>query len=317
MMRFRPVGLSRPALALVALTAALFAIARTTGSGWLIVLLSLVAATAVAAALLPGIHLLRVHVEGACPRDATAGRPLPLRLTFGRPVPLVKVRGIDPPGIWAVAEGAVEATLEVVPEHRGVLNAAVVELRCAAPLGLIWWRRRVEIELDHACSVGPRPVAMPVPSPEAGARAGLEAAAARSGTDAVRSVRDYRPGDPIRLVHWPATARTGEHIVKELEGMALPAVAVVADLAAGDTELAAARAAGVCNAALDAGVSVTLFTTERHGPVAGLVRSHVEVSRRLARAVPGAVAPTRVRAGTRVLRVDGRPVERSHWEPGA
>jgi uncharacterized protein (DUF58 family) len=45
-----------------------------------------------------------------------------------------------------------------------------------------------------------------------------EATAARPGTSAVYlGVRDFRPGDDVRRVHWPATARQGRPMVKELE----------------------------------------------------------------------------------------------------
>lgn len=54
-----------------------------------------------------------------------------------------------------------------------------------------------------------------------GARASFapsEAAAARPGTSAVYlGVRDFRPGDDVRRLHWPATARHGRPMVKELE----------------------------------------------------------------------------------------------------
>ncbi len=44
-----------------------------------------------------------------------------------------------------------------------------------------------------------------------------QAARAGAGSEVI-GVREYRPGDPPRLVHWPSSARSGRLIVKELAG---------------------------------------------------------------------------------------------------
>ena len=36
-----------------------------------------------------------------------------------------------------------------------------------------------------------------------------------AGSDAVRAVRPYVPGDAARLVHWPTSARRGDARVRE------------------------------------------------------------------------------------------------------
>ena len=45
----------------------------------------------------------------------------------------------------------------------------------------------------------------------------------------LHSVRDYQPGDSLRRVHWPSTARRGELMVKELEDSPRDEVAVLLD----------------------------------------------------------------------------------------
>ena len=77
-------------------------------------------------------------------------------------------------------------------------------------------------------------------------------------------MREYVDGDPIRLVHWPSTARTGAVMVRELEGPQRPRLVVVVDLrgAESEAEIAASRASGLALAALAAGTLVDLATVE-------------------------------------------------------
>ncbi|MBW3615762.1 MAG: DUF58 domain-containing protein [Actinobacteria bacterium] len=289
--RAAPAGATRPTLALLAVALGLFGIARTTGSGWLIVILAGLAGVVVLAAVLPAVGLARVTVAVEAPRDATVGRPVELTVEVaGRPRPLkLRPLGLDAPwtGVMVPCRGRLAAT----PGRRGVVGEVTVELRSAAPLGLVWWRRRVKVPLGRPMEVGPRPLDAPVPpsasrSSDAAAPAGPPATTA----DAVKTTREYVAGDPIKLVHWAATARAGELMVKELESSKVPSLVVAVDLCGGGAEAveeAASRAAGVATAALRSGIAVTLLTAEVSGPRSAAVTSPAEVGRRLARAVPG------------------------------
>jgi uncharacterized protein (DUF58 family) len=172
-------------------------------------------------------------------------------------------------------------------------------------------------ELPAPVVVGPKPIPVRwVPTLAAGARE-LVAASARVGIpDVVRSVRPYEPGDPARLVHWPSSARAGDLVVRELEPPAVAGLAIVLDLRTesgpdvparwatppgarrGDddpVEVAASRAAGLGRAVLAAGARLLLATSERGGPALAEVEGMLDLSRRLARAVPG--PPPRPPAG--------------------
>jgi uncharacterized protein (DUF58 family) len=125
------------------------------------------------------------------------------------------------------------------------------------------------------------------------------------GHDTLRGVRAYAAGDPIRIVHWPATARWGEVMVKELEDPSAVELMIVVDLRGQPdrTEAAASVAAGLARAGLNAGLAVSLLTAERAGPRAGPVDNAAQAGRRLARAVadaPPAEPPT---GAPRVVRV--------------
>jgi uncharacterized protein (DUF58 family) len=45
----------------------------------------------------------------------------------------------------------------------------------------------------------------------------------------IHAVRDYAPGEPLRAVHWPSTARRGRLMVKDLEDTPLDDFAVILD----------------------------------------------------------------------------------------
>jgi uncharacterized protein (DUF58 family) len=301
-----PVAPSRPGLVLAAIAGALFAVARATGSGWLVVLLSGLAATFVVAALAPLWPLWRVRV-GARPRttDATAHRPFGLTLTVHGRGGGLRLRPADPDGPEVAVDAPAEGDVEVVASRRGVLDAAAVEVRSAAPLGLARWRRRVRVPLAPAVDVGPWPADEAVAVPSFAPAGTEEATGSGRDGDLTRSPRSYIPGDALRLLHWPATARTGDLMVRELEAPAAAALALVVDLR-GPSELAeaaASRAAGLALTALRRGVAVSLLTAEAGGPMAGPVRSPVEVGRRLARAVARPPAEGPVEAGAAVVRI--------------
>ncbi|HEX2850427.1 MAG TPA: DUF58 domain-containing protein [Acidimicrobiales bacterium] len=286
----RPASVSRPTVALAAVALALFGIARTTGSGWLIVLLTMVAATVALAFVLPAFGLARTTVGATAPRDGTVGRELEVRVALAGGSRAVKLRAVGFDGGWVGAIVPAEGLLAITPARRGVVDVLVIDVRSAAPLGLVWWTRRYSLALPAALEVGPHPTEADVPLPTGD---GLEGRDGRrlvaAASDSVRSTRDYLPGDPIKLVHWAATARFGEVMVKELESVASPAVAVAVELDGPDhlVERAASRAAGVANAALRLGLPLVMLTAEARGPRSGPVGSPREVGRRLARAVAG------------------------------
>ena len=297
----RPANVSRPALSLAAVALALFGVARTTGSGWLIVILTGIAAVVALAVVLPPFGLRKVKVVVEAPRDGTVGRTAELTLDVtvaggaARPVKLLPL-GFDGP--WTGVVTPARGRLPLVPRRRGVYSSVLLDVRSAAPLGLVWWRRRMRVELPRPFEVGPMPIPARLEPPRGSEDSGTDdGRVASSLADAVKTVREYVAGDAIKLVHWPATARSGELMVKELEAPVAPVLCLAVDLRRGDdaaVEEAASRAAGLALAAISAGVPVTMLTAEATGPRSGPVTSSGDVNRRLARAIAGPLpAPPR------------------------
>ena len=282
-------GAAKEAYVIAAIAAALYLAARTTGAGWLVVLFCGLVAVLAIAIVWPALAVRRVRVTVDAPSDAVVGDQLPVTLHAARTGLGVRLLPIAPVGEMhgVVGEGSTRA--EVCPDQRGVIREMTIEVSSAAPLGLVWWRNLVEVPLARPVDVAPRRPETSGPPMDGPA---LDGDATRIGGldgDQIRTVRDYRPGDSLRLVHWPATARTGQIMVKEREHPQQPRCVIALDLTGSSTagEAAAERAMGVVCDALEAGREVLLCTVEPGGPVTALVAGKLDTGRRLARAVPG------------------------------
>lgn len=275
------------------------------------VIVSGLAGVAVAAVIWPAVSLRRVTLRVDGPSDAIRGRPLELTLSLGGRSTAVTAYvalvcgdgGEGSDGGLVSADVPSTGRLTVTPRRRGVVERVRVDLRCGAPLGLVFWRRRALLALARPIEVAPAPEEIPLPPVAEGEGGDRHRPERRSGHDSVRTVRDYVPGDATKLVHWALTARRGELTVKELEDPEGASLAVVVDLR-GDPELAeraADRAAGLCSLALRGGLEVTLCTAESAGARSERVGSPLAAGRRLARAVPG--PPAEPPRGMRTVRL--------------
>jgi uncharacterized protein (DUF58 family) len=117
-----------------------------------------------------------------------------------------------PPG------GEAEARLEVLPLKRGPLRFVGADLAQRDPLGL--WRGFVRRRLPQTVLILPKRYPLPemaLPGCHKYQQGGVAFAASVGESEEFVSVRDYRPGDPLRHVHWRSSARTGRLVVKEFE----------------------------------------------------------------------------------------------------
>ncbi|HEY1421598.1 MAG TPA: DUF58 domain-containing protein [Candidatus Dormibacteraeota bacterium] len=120
--------------------------------------------------------------------------------------------------------------------RRGPVDATSWQIASSDPLGLFRSRRRcadteVALALPRFTSLAARMETRELEASLAAPRAG-------SGTE-LFGVREYRPGDPLRRIHWRSSARHGELVVREFEPPGVrtlgifcdpsPATAAVAD----------------------------------------------------------------------------------------
>lgn len=122
-------------------------------------------------------------------------------------------------------------TLTIVPSKRGVIALHDIRLGMPDPFGVFQRCRKTENEPGKLI-VLPHRYRLPALNLPGSARfqLGGEAASNTVGQSGdFTSVRDYRPGDPLRHIHWKSWARTGKPIIKEYEDVFFPRYGLVLD----------------------------------------------------------------------------------------
>lgn len=117
--------------------------------------------------------------------------------------------------------------------HRGQFRIGPVTAEFTDPFGLSLHRQAIDD--GDVLTVTPAAVVLPA--------AGLAGARGSDGVTATRvranpsdddiMTREYRHGDPMRRVHWPATARHGSLMVRQEESVTTPEATIILDHRAG------------------------------------------------------------------------------------
>lgn len=79
----------------------------------------------------------------------------------------------------------------------------------------------------------------------------------------IRGVRDYRPGDPMRAIHWTSSAASGALVVKELEPAITEIVVVSVDMAQGSHPRSGRHRSGELAVIVGASLASHFVNTER------------------------------------------------------
>ncbi|WP_148058041.1 DUF58 domain-containing protein [Pseudokineococcus lusitanus] len=197
-----------------------------------------------------------------------------------------------PPGASASVRYAVPGTV------RGRHEVGPLRITAQDPFGLVL-RTRSTRAVDVLLVV---PAVVPLPAPaRPGAGTGGVAALASPGEDDV-VLRDYRPGDDRRRVHWRASARRGELVVRREDAPRRAGAVVLLDAAAGAVlgpddavgleafERAVTAVASAGEALATEGLTVRLVTAdEGRDPAPAGTRGRAARLERLAAARPGSL----------------------------
>ncbi|HEY9756065.1 MAG TPA: DUF58 domain-containing protein [Oculatellaceae cyanobacterium] len=134
-------------------------------------------------------------------------------------------------------------TLPTPRLRRGIYFVEQLQVESCFPFGLFWWSRRIKLykrkDVD-AMKITVHPLLLPVSGQFLLQLLALRSTMGLSNSSSiivpqsssVRSVREFRPGDSIRHVHWPSSARQGKILVREFDSEQLPVFDLLLDLRA-------------------------------------------------------------------------------------
>jgi uncharacterized protein (DUF58 family) len=196
------------------------------------------------------------RVGRSTPVEAGPPRPNP---TSALPVP-----GTD-------SGGATTLRFAVPTAHRGVFTLTGLRLWCFDSFGLV--SQLVAAGPSATVTIHPVPAIVEVTDdllrgeegPESTQLVASSAHLRRDNFGDFAGLRPYVPGDRLRLLYWPALARTGELMVRDFEDVAPRRVHVVVDvrplIGYRGTEAVLAAAAGVGLQVLAQGATLELSTS--------------------------------------------------------
>lgn len=209
--------------------------AANTLAGWLYVLGGLGLGLLLVSAVLPIKSLQGLQIERLPILPVSAGESLNLGLKISNstatPKALLQVYDHPPKSLGSANSHSISEipaqsthawTYTLTPQQRGVYRWQTVQLRSAAPLGLFWCRRG---RLAKARAIV-YPQILPLKQCPLLDHSGHDQDRQRQAQQigphnhnegVTRSIRPYRWGDPLRLVHWRTSARHNELCTRELE----------------------------------------------------------------------------------------------------
>jgi uncharacterized protein (DUF58 family) len=115
-------------------------------------------------------------------------------------------------------KGDCEVRVEFVPMRRGVVRFEGMTISRPDPFGLV--KGGVTLPLRQSLLVLPKRYSVPLvrlPGMRVYQQGGVSLAGSIGDSEEFVSLREYRPGDPLRKVHWKSWARTGRPVVKEFQ----------------------------------------------------------------------------------------------------
>jgi uncharacterized protein (DUF58 family) len=126
-------------------------------------------------------------------------------------IPEMDVPGLPPGGECTVAA-------ELIPLRRGVLRLTGTTVASPDPFGL--FRALRKTPLPESVLILPQRHDMPcfeLPGAMKYQAGGVSLASSVGESEEFVSLREYRPGDPLRRMHWKSFAKLGQPIVKEFQ----------------------------------------------------------------------------------------------------
>ena len=300
----------------VGLTVGIGLAAVNTGNNLLFLVLGLLLSSIVVSGVLSETSLRGVRVERRLPSSASVGAPALVGLVARNGKPRapsigleVREKGGDVAGqglFLLLGAGEMdEVSYRFTPVRRGLHRFEQLEVATRAPFGLFEKSRPLSVAGELV--VFPRRVAPPARQPRRLAREGERPTGQVGHGLEVHALRDHRPGDDARSIHWRSSARAGRLIGIDREQERRRQVCVVLDhrrLSGAALEASVETAAALFERELDAGSEVSLALCGERLPPGSGERHLLAGLTMLALLAPAADAPAPVaEPGSSVLEV--------------
>jgi uncharacterized protein (DUF58 family) len=221
---------------LMVLTICFFGAATNTMAGWLYVLSGVGIALLGVGGILPARSIQALTISRGSILPVTAGADLEISLTIHNPTTqihtLFQVQDLTPlnrknPPQTTVEQVLARSTYEWVyhqpTEQRGVYQWGKVALRSGAPIGLFWCQRyrpaaAIAYVYPQVLKLDRCPLLDGLGSSDRSTNRQSDSRNLEAANEGItRSLRPYRYGDSMRMIHWRTSARYGEFQVRELE----------------------------------------------------------------------------------------------------
>ncbi|AFY40081.1 protein of unknown function DUF58 [[Leptolyngbya] sp. PCC 7376] len=211
-----------------------FGAATNTMAGWLYVISGTIFAILFLGAILPirSLKELEIGRSPISPVSVSEVMQVKIQITNQGKAAKSLVAAMDelPPELGAPRRKVIEMlppkdslewVYEIDAQKRGIFHWETIALRTANPLGLFWCRRSRSVPARAVIYPQILPLnACPIID-SIGADESTKFQSDRLYQNATegltKSIRNYRVGDPMRLIHWRSSARFGEFKVRELE----------------------------------------------------------------------------------------------------
>jgi uncharacterized protein (DUF58 family) len=196
-------------------------------------------------------NLRRLEVEFHFPSEIFATQPtlVGVRLYNRRarlPAFLVRLNlGVEKPLFaWIAAGGWSEGSLTLSWPYRGTRHLDDLWLESCYPIN--FFVRSLRVPVDQSLLVFPLPQREKMTTAEGGEGQPLVQNSRRRGDSSdLRSVQDYRGGEPLKSIHWKLSARHDSYKVKLHEGFSTRPLMIDIDQLQGSLEQRISQAAGL------------------------------------------------------------------------
>ncbi|HVE77107.1 MAG TPA: DUF58 domain-containing protein [Actinomycetota bacterium] len=251
----------------------LFLAAANAQAGWVYVIASALLGITIAGIIAPPFVLRRVSVSRELPPAVTVGDTVQVRLGITNTGLISKgpfwgkdsLLG-DTPFVVDRVPAKRTSTIEYegVANRRGVYRDASIRLETGAPFGAATARRLVKAKTNLIVHPSWSPLSsLPVLEAASTPNEAFHERPKRGAGMEFFGLREYRPGDSLRHVHWRSTARGGRILVREFEEHPASRLTVIIDAA----QKVGAEPKTTFETAVSAAASIVMYALDSGHPV--------------------------------------------------